>query len=272
MRVSAFLFPFFILFFSSTSFASEYLTCNQCITSSSFLKRALNKLESELTIRGIEENVYVANFNTGQVYGWKIKGFYKFDTNGELIPQWNIYSLSLPTSVKKVVADSQSSPMVVAAQSVIEVPKESGFSSAWDVARNTSNRAALDQWVHDNLPTTYWTTNLTSILAGTFGVSALEGIELLFKFEDGSTLLMRTSKTQEATLTLKYIPNSSQDTDKNIIADAGQGFAGEYTFSSEQNMQAFLDRASVYGIKIVDISYGGGSGGGNIKITMVDLK
>ena len=135
------------------------------------------------------------------------------------------------------------------ASSVVHVDVNSGFTSAWEIARNPSSRDKLEQWFHDAYPVRYWVTNLGSS-AGGIRYDFLRGTEYIFKFADGSEIIMIAPSAQSARLTFTYKTGSAKDIWKNSIFDAGKVINGTYTFPNNYELQTFLDKAASYGIKV----------------------
>ncbi|MDF2176677.1 hypothetical protein P2G88_00250 [Aliiglaciecola sp. CAU 1673] len=236
--------------------AEQYLTCNTCINQFQMHSVARSAAEGNVTSNGYTDDIFVANFKTAQISGWRISVQYSLNNNGEI----DVVSTSSPVSVPsdlQAKVDDASRNEVFALKKVF-VPGESGFTSAWDIARNTSNRERLDDWFHDNHPVSYWLSTLGVVLAGHF-YNPINGLEYIFEFEDGSTLIMTAPHANQAKLRLDYKENSSSDVDGNMISDAGESFSGEYTFNSVDSMNDYINRASMYGVRVVNVSVGAGA-------------
>ncbi|KZN52023.1 hypothetical protein [Pseudoalteromonas luteoviolacea] len=136
------------------------------------------------------------------------------------------------------------------------VPSSSGYTSAWELAQNSSSRDRLDDWAEQNDSLTYWSTQIISIFGGLF-YDPLAGIELLFEFDDGSQLVMKAATLRSGTkLRLTYTRHSAIDSEGNRIPDAGSSIHGTYQFSSQYKLEQYIQKAAEYGIRLRVIQTG----------------
>lgn len=233
--------------------ASENITCNTCENQPDFYNVMVEKAEYEVVATGYTADIYVANIKQAKVYGWRVNASYYNSSNGELAIRVVASTLNIPNDMQNAVNNASNTDLFRLAKNYIAVPVDSGLSSAWDIARNSSNRSALDDWFNNAHPVEYWLSTLGSATGGLF-LDPLKNLEYIFKFEDGSTVIMVAPSFGQAILKLSYKANSAQDIDNNTITDTGLGFAGEYDFTTTGAMQNFLNQASLYGIEVVRIT------------------
>lgn len=211
--------------------------------------------------------VHVVNTSRGEVSSYQINSKPIFDRFGELETQ--IISRKVTTPAFLVQQTQSAYNMFRRVSSAIDVPASSGFGSAWDVSQNTSNRGALDNWFENNSPIKYWSIQISSIFGGAL-ISALDQTEWLFRFQDGTSLVMVAATTRSSKLIFTYKDNSAEDKDGNRIPDAGASPQGEYIFRNESSLNEYLNKLRSYGIRVVVIR--SGSSGGRPKVIIKDIK
>ncbi|MBD1582427.1 hypothetical protein [Pseudoalteromonas sp. S16_S37] len=143
----------------------------------------------------------------------------------------------------------------------IQVPDSSGFNTAWDLARNYSNHDRFDDWFLDAHPITYTLSQFTSIVGGMF-VGGLNGLEVKFVFPDGTSLIMIASSTGSNSLRFSYKERSSRDANGNLIPASGKTVSGDYSFTTDQGLQDFINILAQHGIQVTVIHGSGWMGEG----------
>ncbi|MBY6093428.1 hypothetical protein [Ferrimonas balearica] len=268
MKLPTYLVPLLFTFIATESKPEEYITCNTCYNHSDYMERLTKLVNDRSMIWGYRGTIYIANFKSNQIRGWRVNARYKLDYDDEA----TLYIDQKPIEPSLYLSDmvNNISKNEIVINSIIDVPISSGFESAWDIARGSRNREALDQWYHDYHPVSYWLRTLGPLSGGLF-FNPINGLEYIFRFEDGSTITMVAPRFSDARLILEYKPNSARDKDNNVICDSGQSLSGDYYFSSQKSMNDFLFRASLYGVEVRNVSYLGGGGLIKFRITIVDI-
>lgn len=263
-----------LLILSYNASAEINLTCNTCTSYSDYMNSAIAKAKSKarFSSSGYEGNITVLSPLYNKSYTWNIEA--KWIMQGGDDPE-----LSFRVNTVAVSADIRSAVDVMSkteffkharqAQQVgIVVPIESGFDSAWALARNSSNHDRFDDWYEAEYPIEYYARVALDIYAS-IGIpltNLFKGVEVKFIFSDGSSLRLKVANAQSGDLTFIYIKNSAQDKDGNRIADQGESFSGTYTFGSEESLQNYLNKLSDYGITFT-VYRGGEGGSGTVHIT-----
>jgi|GEM_PF-3980197 len=230
------------------------------------------KSKAKFSSRGYEGNITVLSPLYNKSYTWNISA--KWRMQGGSDPELNFRVNTVPVSADIISAvDAMSNTKFFelarqAKQRGIVVPIESGFDSAWVLARNPSTHDRFDDWYEAEYPVEYYSRASLDIFAS-IGIpltNLFKGVEVKFIFSDGSSLKLKVADAQSGDLTFIYIKDSAQDTDGNKIADQGESFSGTYTFSSEENLQNYLGKLADYGITVT-IYRGGEGGSGSVHIT-----
>lgn len=262
------------LFLSFKSYADVTLVCNSCSTTNSYIQTALNKAESLANNSnvGFNGNINVINPTNNKVYSWSINSKWIFQGEDEPTLNTRIYSRTPPQYLIDEVSELSQLEFfkhIQRSKRGISVPKDSGFETAYDIARNKTNHDRFDDWYHDNYPLSYWARialDTVGQIGGSFpGASLFNGVEVKFVFSDGSTARFKVQRFQTGNLTFTYVPNSAKNKDNISIADFGSSFSGEYTFSSERSLRDFLSELGLRGIEIRIVRLGGG----RIKLTEI---
>ncbi|KOO57137.1 hypothetical protein WH43_15990 [Rheinheimera sp. KL1] len=238
-------------YFSPNVLANDlYETCNSCTAPLQYYQKMQDAAAQQVTTDGYKGKVVVANFKQGIAYAWDVNAYYKWSSQ-TVDPSIEFRaSVSLvPTDIQNLVTEISQHQIMRMASSVVHVDVNSGFTSAWEIARNPSSRDKLEQWFHDAYPIRYWVTNLGSS-AGGIRYDFLSGTEYIFKFADGSKITMTAPSAQSASLKFSYKAGSAQDLWGNTIFDAGYVINGTYHFPNNYELQNFLDKAAQYGIGI----------------------
>lgn len=265
-----------LVFTNNASAATTIMKCNTCETNTSLYVKAIKHAKSEAnnSYMGFQGDIIVVNYLQNKVKGWNISAKWLMQGGDDPNLVIRMYSINPPSNITNQVNIVSETKLFqhfrIARRSGIFVPIKSGFDSAWDIARNGSNHAALDQWYHDEYPINYWTTELANIIGG-IGVlpGVLEGIEITFQFADGSSIRLKAAKITSGILSFVYVAGSAQDADGNPIGDQGQSLAGGYNFSSDERMNAFLAEAQKAGYTTYTTSPGGGIW--HTRVTIIDL-
>lgn len=245
-----------LLISAKLTYADEYVFCNTCVTFSDFESSAKSQLINQNKFIG---NVYVGNPSKLTAIGLNIKkvdykppGFIE-DRNVGDIHNLQVTQIPVPIDFMKKLKELNSK-IPIFSRSAIDVPIDSGLESAWDIAQSAQNTTKLDDWYNANHPVSYYFTHITSILGSVIlPFSTFHQLEKVFKFSDGSKLIMIPASANSSSLRFKYVQGSSSDIDGNIIPDNVFHMSGSLTFDNADNMNSFFEKASQYGITISGI-------------------
>lgn len=242
-------------YFSPKVLANDlYESCNTCATPLQYYQKMQDAASQQVTTAGYKGKVVVANFKLGIVYAWDVNAYYKWSSQTvDPSIEFRASASAVPVDIQNAVNEISQHQIMRMASSVVYVDVNSGFTSAWEIARNPSSRDTFDQWFQDAYPVVYWARNLSSTVGG-IKFDFLKGTEYIFKFADGSEIILIAPTAQSARMKFTYKANSARDAWKNIIVEAGGTFGGTYTFPNNYELQTFLDKAASYG---VTIAYGG---------------
>jgi hypothetical protein len=237
--------------------ADTAIVCNSCDSEIAALNHASMTLEPLGLFHG---KISVGNIQKSKYYAFNVYYQSKEDEFGnDPVQKLVIKSIRVDTLTTEKFNNLAKTELYQLAKSNVKVTLDSGFESAWDIARTPADREQLDQWFHDNYSIQYWTNAVISSYGSTI-IGALSGLEIKFEFSDGSTLIMVAPKLTSTSLKYSYMPNSAQDKSSNTIPDSGTGIDGNYVFDSSESINDFIGRAVSYGINIyVSSSHGGTS-------------
>ncbi|MBQ4844263.1 hypothetical protein [Pseudoalteromonas sp. MMG005] len=266
-------FCFLLLLFTHDSKAAINVTCNPCSSAVQMHTKAVSKVKemTEYDSVSSEYNVHVISIKNGLVKSFRVTSRPELDRRGELVTVVTGRYTATSSDLQNRVNQAHTYFNSIEASTTVPVPSSSGLGSAWSLSQNFSNHDKLDSWYKSAYPLTYWSAQLTSIFGGAV-VGPLSGLELRFKFEDGSVLIMTTATAGSAVLQLNYKANSARDINGNKIPDTGSSIQGQYSFSSSAGLQRFLDKAAEYGIAVTVVyseGWMGGSGGGSVTIVPI---
>ena len=258
--------------------ATKVLYCNTCTTTSSLYVKAVNeaKKEADKIYSGFVGDIVVVNFLDNIVKGWNISAKWQMQGGDEPDLILRAYEITPSTSLKNKASKISNTALFSNFRDSrgrgFTVPLDSGLDSAWRIARGSINHAVLDNWYHNAYPITYWTQLLVNIAGSTnakYTNALMVGIEITFKFADGSSVKMKPSTVVSGELGLSYVKGSAKDADGNTIADQGLSLSGEYGFSSEMNMNLFMAEALKWGISFSLITRTGG--GYSYYVRIIDI-
>jgi hypothetical protein len=217
--------------------------------------------------QGFNDNVIVYNLKYGMVYKWYITA--RWLMNGGDEPDLVIRASKQNVSVEMQdhysrIADTELMRM---ARRGIDIPGTTGLKSAWDIARGTGNHHIFDEYVHDNYPITYWSTEFANV-AGEFTFSFLKGIEIQLNFDDRTSIRVIMAPINTGDIVLKYVPGSAVYTKSDTgIPDRYNSLEGDYNFSNVDDLESFLNTLSEMGVEFRVISIGGYRG----RVTIVPV-
>lgn len=136
------------------------------------------------------------------------------------------------------------------------------MTSAWDIARNSSNHVVVNDWYQANYPLDYYIHNAFQVAGSLpllkYPLDFLRDINVVFIFDDGSSVKFRPPAMQDQGYIMNYVPKSAQDADSNRITDQGESLTGDYSFTTKERMDDFIERAQRYGVTITTSETSGG--------------
>ncbi|WP_440875259.1 hypothetical protein [Thalassotalea sp. PLHSN55] len=241
------------LFNINSSYAAKLLVCNSCETYMQAVNTASNVLKSSNKFSG---NIFVGNIQDNVNYGFYVSPGGKGD-EGEKSSGINIVSIPVNAYAQAEFSALSESQLYVLSRKAIDVPADSGFKSAWDIAQVPANRDLFDAWFEENHSFKYWST-WTASSFGSILFSPLAGIEIQFTFSDGSQIIMSAPMLANAVAKFTYLDNSAS-IDNNRIPDAGTEISGGYIFNDQAAMDEFVNAALTYGIEVSFNTSGGGT-------------
>ncbi|MCF6436606.1 hypothetical protein [Pseudoalteromonas sp. MMG022] len=264
-KLMLFMVIFGLVALSNTARADEYMTCNSCTTAYEMQQKVVRKVRA-ITAGSAASSSYtyhVASFTKGFAKSFTVTSRVQFNRWGELETSVVARITSTPEDVQQSVNAGYRMMSRSAFGKPIEVPASSGFDSAWDIARNHSNHDRFDDWFESNHSFIYWTAQFVSIVGGNW-LGGVNGMEIKFIFPNGSSFVM-TAATLGSTVRLSYKEKSARDANGNMIPDSGETVGGNYSFSTDQGLQDFINTLAAHGIEVRVIRgsgwLGGGSGG-----------
>ncbi|CAM4063656.1 hypothetical protein [Pseudoalteromonas byunsanensis] len=248
--------------FSNFANADNYLTCNTCTTAFSMQQKAMQKVRAMTEGSGINSShkVHIANFTKGFAKSFSVTSRPEFGQWGELETVVVARVSNTPQHIQESVNVGYTMLSRSAFGKPIQVPVSSGFDSAWDLARNYSNHERFDNWFESNHSFIYWASQFASAIGGNW-LGGVNGMEIKFTFDNGSSIVMKAA-TLGATLRLTYKEKSARDANGNMIPDTGETVGGNYSFTTDQGLQDFINTLAQHGIQVTVIHGSGWMGGG----------
>ena len=178
-------FYFLIALYTDEAKAEINLVCNPCSSAVQMHSRALDKVKAmtEYDSTSSSYNVNVISIKNGLVKSFFVTSQPELDRRGELITVVTGRYTATSEDLQNRVNQAYSYFNNIQISALRSVPSSSGLNSAWSLSQNYANHAVLDNWYIENHPVAYWSSQLGSIIGGSF-IGSLNGLELQFRFAD----------------------------------------------------------------------------------------
>ncbi|WP_435275433.1 hypothetical protein ACMAZF_19855 [Psychrobium sp. nBUS_13] len=257
---------YLLLSLTPYSASATTLVCNNCAPSTAY-KKVLNIVCSKTTESSTRfvDDFIVINVLENKVYGWKISARWLLKGGNDPELDFKVSTLRISNDVINQVRRLHRTPLVRHLRQAtrgINIPADSGLASAWDIARNSSNHVVVSDWYKANYPLDYYIHNAVQVAGSLpllkYPLDVLRDMNVVFIFDDGSSVKFRPPAMQDQGYTLTYVPKSAQDSDSNRITDQGESLIGDYSFTTKDRMNDFIERARRYGVTITHHRASGG--------------